>query len=143
MSLLYQLCGKFSHWNFLRSNDKKVRWRNAWFDRELQNCEKSLIKSKFIKNNAENFPWWKFIYLHLVIPDALKQENCRIFSNFSGFDTMSLRKNLQKQINIFFREKSAGQSILPIDKQIFRLRRIFHWFNFTDRKTFYRQEELI
>ena len=52
--------------DFLRSNDKKVRRSNAPFYRELQNCEKSLVKSKSSKNNAEDFPRRKFVILLFV-----------------------------------------------------------------------------
>ena len=41
-------CKLFSQ-RFLRSNNKKVRYCNTRFDRELQNCEKSLRKSKIVK----------------------------------------------------------------------------------------------
>ena len=36
------------------------------FYRELQNCEKSLVKSKTVKNNAEDFPCKKFVVLLFV-----------------------------------------------------------------------------
>ena len=40
------MAANFSPEDFLRSNDKKVRRSNTLFDRELQNCEKCLWKSK-------------------------------------------------------------------------------------------------
>ena len=43
------MAANFAPEDFLRSNDKKVRRSNTIFYRELQNCEKSLIKSKIVK----------------------------------------------------------------------------------------------
>jgi hypothetical protein len=45
----YNLAANFALEDFLRSNDKKLRKSNMPFYRELQNCEKSLIKSKIVK----------------------------------------------------------------------------------------------
>ena len=57
------MSANFAPEDFLRSNDKKVRRSNTIFYRELQNCEKSLIKSKIIKNNAQDFPCRKVVVL--------------------------------------------------------------------------------
>ena len=43
------LSANFAPEDFLRSNDIKVRRSNTIFYRELQNCEKSLGKSKNVK----------------------------------------------------------------------------------------------
>lgn len=60
------LTANFAPDGFLRSNDKKVCKSNLTFYRELQNCEKSLVKSKSSKNNAEDFPCKKFVVLLFV-----------------------------------------------------------------------------
>ena len=57
------MAANFSPEDFLRSNDKKVRRSNTIFYREFQNCEKSPVKSKIVKNNAKDFPCRKFAIL--------------------------------------------------------------------------------
>ena len=64
--MLRNLSANFAPEDFLRSNDIKVRRSNTIFYRELQNCEKSLVKSKSSKNNAEDFPCKKFVVLLFV-----------------------------------------------------------------------------
>ena len=61
-----KLTANFAPDGFLRSNDIKVRRSNTIFYRELQNCAKSLVKSKSSKNNAEDFPCKKFVVLLFV-----------------------------------------------------------------------------
>ena len=63
---LGNLTANFAPDGFLRSNDIKVRRSDTIFYRELQNCEKSLVKSKSSKNNAEDFPCKKFVVLLFV-----------------------------------------------------------------------------
>ena len=60
------MAANFAPEDFLRSNDIKVRRSNLTFYRELQNCEKNLVKSKSSKNNAEDFPCKKFVVLLFV-----------------------------------------------------------------------------
>ena len=60
----YNLPANFALKDFFRSNDKKVRCRNTWYDRESQKYEKSLRKSKIVKMQCRGLSRSIFWNLH-------------------------------------------------------------------------------
>ena len=66
------MSANFAPEDFLRSNDIKVRRSNTIFYRELQNCEKSIRKSKNVKKQRGGLALSKVRYLNLKGKDMQK-----------------------------------------------------------------------
>ena len=78
----------FSLCDFLRSKNKKVRRSNTIFYRELQNCEKSLVKAKIVKMQCRG----------LILPIFW---NLQHFGNYDACDHITAYPNkIQTKENI-------------------------------------------
>ena len=111
---LRNLSANFAPDGFLRSNDKKVCKSNLTFYRELQNCEKNLVKSKSSKNSAKDFPSKKFVNLQLVIPVLENRKGVSCFQIFPVYEFPLQHRSISKHNRILSCRIFSIRGNLPV-----------------------------